>query len=64
MWFEFSIYNLFSAKAAKQVINENLKEIIDEVKPALEEVFVRIANDVLFKSVLRIPYDKLYPLHQ
>ncbi|KAJ3633804.1 hypothetical protein MTP99_010729 [Tenebrio molitor] len=52
------------AKAAKQVINENLKEIIDEVKPALEEVFVRIANDVLFKSVLRIPYDKLYPLHQ
>ncbi|XP_044268677.1 uncharacterized protein LOC123013889 [Tribolium madens] len=51
------------AKAADNVIKENLQDIIEEVKPAIEEVFTQIMEGILFKSVYRIPYDKLYPLH-
>ncbi|EFA03576.1 protein takeout-like [Tribolium castaneum] len=51
------------AKAADNVIKENLQEIVEEVKPAVEEVFTQIMEGILFKSVYRIPYEKLYPLH-
>ncbi|KAG5875607.1 hypothetical protein JTB14_009758 [Gonioctena quinquepunctata] len=48
-------------KATKNVIDNNLDVIIDELMPAVEKVLGKMFDDIIFKSLTRIPYDKLYP---
>ncbi|RZC36739.1 JHBP domain containing protein [Asbolus verrucosus] len=55
--------NEILAKATNEVIHDNLKELVEEIKPAIEEVMTRVVQDLIFKSVARIPYDELYPVH-
>nr|CAI5837822.1 unnamed protein product [Callosobruchus analis] len=46
---------------ARQVIHENLMVIVDELLPTIEQVLGALFDELIFKSVTKIPYDKLYP---
>nr|CAH7769416.1 unnamed protein product [Callosobruchus chinensis] len=48
-------------KIAKHVIDDNLSIIVEELLPTIEKVLVSFFDNFIFKSVTRIPYDKLYP---
>ncbi|XP_018580015.1 uncharacterized protein LOC108917748 [Anoplophora glabripennis] len=49
------------AQATRNVIRENLNVIVEEFTPAVEKVLAAIFDEVIFKAVTQIPYDKLYP---
>ncbi|CAH1971941.1 unnamed protein product [Acanthoscelides obtectus] len=48
-------------KIAKHVIDDNLSIIVEELLPTIEKVLLEFFENFIFKSVTRIPYDKLYP---
>lgn len=52
---------VISGQATKMVLKENIKEIVNEVKPVIENVLVKLTEDVLFKTTGKIPFEKLYP---
>ncbi|KAJ8925447.1 hypothetical protein NQ315_009280 [Exocentrus adspersus] len=53
--------NVQLAEATNRVIKENLYVIIEEFTPAVEKVLAAIFDEIIFKSVTQIPYDKIYP---
>ncbi|CAG9857659.1 unnamed protein product [Phyllotreta striolata] len=45
-----------------KVINDNVNELFQDLKPVLEKVVTNIMQDLLFKSIEgQIPFQKLYP---
>ncbi|XP_074042106.1 circadian clock-controlled protein daywake [Leptinotarsa decemlineata] len=48
-------------KVTKSIISKNLDVIIDEFTPAIEKVLGQMFDDLIFKPLTKIPYEKLYP---
>ncbi|CAH1163330.1 unnamed protein product [Phaedon cochleariae] len=48
-------------RATQNIIKNNLNVIVEEMLPAIEKVLGAIFDKVIFKSVTKIPYNKLYP---
>lgn len=46
---------------AHNIIRENLDVIIEEITPAIEKVLSALFDNYIFSTVVKIPYDKLYP---
>lgn len=45
------------------MINDNIKELFQEVKPVIENIITKIGEELLFKSLEgAIPFAKLYPI--
>ncbi|XKL60771.1 hypothetical protein PGB90_007828 [Kerria lacca] len=58
--------NLFNgdatlSKATNDFLNQNSKDIIDEVMPAIEEVTSTLLDDICNKAFRATPWDKLIP---
>lgn len=59
------LFRLVTAKATNAVINDNIKELFQEVKPVIENIITKIGEELLFKSLEgAIPFAKLYPVQQ
>lgn len=52
----------FSDKITNKVIEDNVDELFNELKPALEKVVTEIYENLLFKGFEdNVPFDKLLP---
>lgn len=58
--------NLFNGNAVlsqttNDFLNDNSKDIVNEIKPAIESVIGMLIDDLINKLFKTIPYDKLFP---
>lgn len=56
-----SILFNYSGRATNEFLNQNSKDIIDEVMPAIEEVTSTLLDDICNKAFKATPWDKLTP---
>lgn len=57
----FTNVNSFLGRATNDFLNQNSKDIIDEVMPAIEQVTSTLLDDICNKAFKATPFDKLVP---
>lgn len=57
----FTSSDIFVDKKTNEFISENTKQILEEVKPAIESLIEMFLNDVVHNVANSVPFDVLLP---